>query len=70
MQSQSVNLGRRQFEDSLNHKNRFQEIDAVVQEYFDLSHAEAVPIEDMSKDPSRVFYLPMHVVYKSTAPCH
>ena len=38
-----------------------------MQEYFDLGHAETVPIEDMDKAPSEVFYLPMHAVYKSSS---
>ena len=54
-------------ERSLNHKNKFKEFEAVMQEYFDLGHAETVPIEDMDKAPSEVFYLPMHAVYKSSS---
>ena len=38
-----------------------------MQEYFDLGHAETVPIDDMDKAPSEVFYLPMHAVYKSSS---
>ena len=52
-------------ERSLHHKDKFREVDSVIQEYFTLGHAEAVPIEDTDKEPSSVFYLPMHVVYKS-----
>lgn len=52
---------------SLKRKNRFQELDAVMQEYLTLGHAEVVPLEDMEKDPTEVFYLPMHVVYKSSS---
>ena len=36
-----------------------------MQEYLDLGHAELVPREDMDKEPSQVFYLPMHAVYKA-----
>ena len=54
-------------ERSLHHKGRFQEVNNVMQEYFTLGHAEAVPTKDMDKHPASVFYLPMHVVYKSTS---
>lgn len=54
-------------ERSLHQKGKFQEVDTVVQEYFSLEHAEAVPVEDMDKDPSEVFYLPIHVVYKQSS---
>ena len=39
----------------------------VIQEYFDRSHAEEVPPEDLEKPPEQVFYLPMHIVYKNTS---
>ena len=54
-------------ERSLRHKDKFREVDDVVQEYLTLGHAEAVPIKDADKDPSSVFYLPMHVVYKDSS---
>ena len=54
-------------ERSLHYKEKFQDVSAVVQEYLDLGHAEAVPAEDVTKDPATVFYLPMHVVYKSSS---
>lgn len=54
-------------ERSLRQKARFQEVDAVMKEYLDLGHAEVVSTEDLNKDPSQVFYLPMHVVYKSSS---
>ena len=54
-------------ERSLSHKGRFSEFDAVMQEYLHLGHAEKVPIEDMEKNPSEVFYLPMHAVYKASS---
>ena len=54
-------------ERSLSHKDRFSEFDAVMQEYLNLGHAEKVPIEDMEKNPSEVFYLPMHTVYKASS---
>ena len=54
-------------ESSLHRKDKFCEVDTVVQEYLTLGHAEVVPIEDTDKDPSAVFYLPMHVVYKDSS---
>ena len=54
-------------ERSLHHKDPFQEVDAVVQEYLNLGHAEIVPHEHSSKDLAAVFYLSMHVVYKSSS---
>ena len=54
-------------ERSLNHKGQFQDFEAVVQEYLDLGHAEDVPSEDLDKATTEVFYLPIHVVYKSTS---
>ena len=38
-----------------------------MQEYLSLGHAEALPIEDMEKDPAEVLYLPMHVIHKSSS---
>ena len=54
-------------ERSLNSKNRFKDIDEVVQEYFTLQHAEAVPLFDLGKPTSEVFYLPIHAVYKQSS---
>ena len=54
-------------EGSLHRKDKFHEVDAVVQEYLTLGHAEIVLIEDTDKDPSAVFYLPMHVMYKDSS---
>ena len=54
-------------ERSLHHKDKFCEVDSVIQEYFTLGHAEAVSTEDTDKEPSSVFYLPMHVMYKSSS---
>jgi hypothetical protein len=51
-------------ERTLNHKGKFQEVDAVIQEYFRLDRAEVVPIEDMDKDSTTMFYL---LVYKDTS---
>ena len=54
-------------ERSLNSKAQFREVNTVMQDYFDLGHAEPVPVEDLSRDPSKVFYLPMHAVYKDSS---
>jgi len=54
-------------ERSLNQKGRFEEFDAVMQEYFDLKHAEEVPTPDLEKPPDLTFYLPMHAVYKTSS---
>lgn len=54
-------------ERSLNQKGRFQDFNAVMQEYLDLQHAEAVPMPDLEKPLETTFYLPMHAVYKSSS---
>ena len=54
-------------ERSLHSKGRFAEFSDVVNEYFTLGHAELVPVTDMSKPPSEVFYLPMHAVKKPSS---
>ena len=51
-------------ERSLYTKGRFKEFAAVVNEYFDLKHAEQVPPADLGKPHNETFYLPMHVVRK------
>ena len=51
-------------EKSLRSKGQFQEFSAVMEEYFDMKHAEPVPVEDLQKAPKEVFYLPMHAVRK------
>ena len=54
-------------ERSLHGKNRFSELDDVIQEYFDLQHAEMVPPEDLRKPTHEVYYLPIHAVYKHSS---
>ena len=54
-------------ERSLTLNSRFNEFEAVMQEYLDMGHAERVPLEDMNKSESEVFYLPMHAVYKRSS---
>ena len=54
-------------ERSLNQTDRFQEFNAVMQEYFNLGHAQAVPTKNMEKPTELTFYLPMHAVYKTSS---
>ena len=54
-------------ERSLNSRCLFKEVNEVVLEYFELGHAEVVPFEDFYKPQDKVFYLPIHVVYKNTS---
>ena len=49
-------------ERSLQAKNEFSTFNSVMQEYFDLGHAEPVPNADLEKPEQAVFYLPMHAV--------
>ena len=58
-------------ERTLHAKGQFDEFSTVMQEYFDLVHAEPVPPRDMHAPTSQVFYLPMHAVHKqsSTTTC-
>ena len=38
-----------------------------MDEYFDVGHAEPIPISDTKKPLHEVFYLPMHAVYKDSS---
>ena len=51
-------------ERSLHAKDRFQEFSDVIEEYFEMQHAELVPTADLQKPPEQVYYLPMHAVRK------
>ena len=51
-------------EHSLRSRNQFKEFSDVVEEYFEMRHAEHVPSTDLQKPPDQVFYLPMHAVRK------
>ena len=55
------------FERSLHAKGMFPEFKKVIDEYFDMGHAEPVPGADLGKPPSKVFYLPMHAVTKESS---
>ena len=54
-------------ERTLRARNQFVEFGKVINEYFDLGHAELVPSEDLSKPSHEVFYLPMHAVRKESS---
>ena len=54
-------------ERSLNARGRFQEFNIVMQEYFDLGHAEPIPTSDLEKQLNETFYMPMHAVYKASS---
>ena len=49
---------------SLHSKGHFQEFSAVMEEYFQLGHAEPVPPNDLQKSPKDCFYLLMYAVRK------
>ena len=49
-------------ERSLHSKNQFQEFSDVIEEYFEMQHAE--PVVDLQKSCNQVFYLPVQVVRK------
>ena len=54
-------------ERTLRAKGQFDQFSQVIQEYFDLGHAELVPPENMNVPTSNVFYLPMHAVHKQSS---
>ena len=54
-------------EQSLRSKGRFKVVDEVIQEYFELGHAELVPVADLNKPPSQIFYFPIHMVQKESS---
>ena len=67
---ESRSLAVRRFlslERSMRAKQQFQDFAAVMGEYFDMGHAEAVPDSDLDKPCDRVFYLPMHAVRKDSS---
>ena len=54
-------------ERTLRAKDEFETFDSVMQEYFDMKHAELVPTADLEKPTHSVFYLPMHAVKKESS---
>ena len=51
----------------LHSKNQFTDFSDVIEEYFEMDHAELVPTDDMQKPSHEVFCLPMHAVYKESS---
>ena len=51
---------------SIRSKGKFKIVNEVMQEYFELGHAELVLLADFNKPPSQVFYLPVHTVEKES----
>ena len=67
-ESRSQAVGRLMYlEQSLRRKNQHKPFVSVMQEYFNLGHAEPVPGKDLDKPESDVFYLPLHVMYKESS---
>ena len=60
-------LGVETFERMMHSKGQFEEVDKVVDEYFENKHAKPVPQADLMKPPNEVFYLPIHVVRKESS---
>ena len=54
-------------EQSLRKKNQHEPFTSMMQEYFNLGHAESVPEKDFDKPESDVFYFSLHVVYKESS---
>ena len=54
-------------ERSLRSKNCFEDFSAIIEEYFEMGHAEPVPLSDLELPCNRVFYLPMHAVVKESS---
>ena len=52
---------------SLRRKGAFQEFADVIREYFELGHAEPVPIKELDRQCTEVYYFPMHAVRKETS---
>ena len=55
------------FERMMHSKGLFEEVEKVVDEYFENKHAEPVAEADLMKPPNEVFYLPIHVVHKESS---
>ena len=57
----------RLMERSLHAKGQFDELSAVMNEYFENDHAELVTTAELDKPTDQVFYMPMHVVRKESS---
>ena len=67
---ESREMARRRYlqnEKSLIKRGRWAEFSTAVEEYEVLGHSMLVPLEDLNKPPSRIFYLPMHGVFKESS---
>ena len=67
---ESRSLAVRRFmslERSLRARGRFQQFTEVMEEYFDMNHAEPVPAKDLEMPRECSFYLPVHVVAKDSS---
>ena len=51
-------------ERSLRTSRRFGKFAEVMREYFEMGHAEQVPLEEVDSSQTEVYYLPMHAVHK------
>ena len=56
-----------QNERSLKHKGQWERFYLALEEYSQLHHSERVPASELSKPPSKVYYLPMHCVLKESS---
>ena len=54
-------------ERSLHSKVQFGKLTEVMAEYFQMDHAEPVPLKDLERSCEEVFYLPMQVVVKESS---
>ena len=54
-------------EKSLTRRGIWNEFREVIDDYFNLGHAETVPTADLEKPTKEVFYIPMHGVMKPTS---
>ena len=54
-------------ERSLHSKGQFKAFSDVMEEYFQMGHAETVPIADLENSQHEAFYLPMHAVRKESS---
>lgn len=56
------------FERMMHAKGQVEEVEKVIDQYCVSKHSEPVPLADLEKPPSEVFYLLTHVVYKESIP--
>ena len=62
-----LSLGFLSLERSLHSKNQFKEFGTIIEEYFNLGHAEMVPLSELHKSHQLVYYFPIHVVTKESS---